>query len=663
MKQVRSMLAGSLAVLVLAGSVPVAAQGDVTPKEEVVYVNLKDDGSVKDITVVNAFTLDADGEIVDYGRYDSVRNMTTTDKIGYADGKVTIHAQAGKLYYEGTLSDVALPWTIAVRYTLDGKDYTADEVAGKSGHLKIFLDITKNKEGDSRFFEGYALQTTLTLDTATCENIVADNATVANVGSDKQLSYILLPGKESHLVVQADVTDFEMEGIAINGVKLNLSLSVDKTKLQDKIDELTGAVVDLDEGASKLNDGASEVGDASAALATGAGKLKNGAGQLKSGAEQLASGLSTVDGKSQTLVDGAYAAFEGLCEAASAAINAQLKDSGAQTITLTPDNYAMVLKGLLAQVNADKAYEQAYAQAKQQVTAAVEAQADTLYAGYIQQHADEIVDAYLQSQAEELYTAVAKQAVAEQLAAAGMTDEQIATYWQTAEGQALVEQTKAMMTDEQKAQIVAAAKASLTDEQRQQILQAAQAALTDEQKAAIKDGYIQQQMADDTVTEQIRAAVDRVDTAAGEIAALKGQLDQYAVFYQGVQEYTAAVGSAAKGAAALAKGLDSLFDNAGTLASGAATLNEAVQSLVGGTKELNDGTAQFRDKTKGLSGEVDDVIETLVDEATGKGTDTGSFVSAQNDQVQSVQFVMKTEGVTKTETQPETPTTTETLTF
>ena len=59
---------------------PLAAEAvPNTPKEEVVYVNLNTDGSVKEINVVNIFDLDKDGQIVDYGRYESLRNMTTTD--------------------------------------------------------------------------------------------------------------------------------------------------------------------------------------------------------------------------------------------------------------------------------------------------------------------------------------------------------------------------------------------------------------------------------------------------------------------------------------------------------------------------------------------------------------------------------------------------------
>ena len=90
MKHSKTILCVLLCLLLLVGSIPVFAADnneENTPKEEVVYVNLNGDGSVKDITVVNAFDLDSDGKIIDYGAYESVRNMTTTDKIQYSGNK------------------------------------------------------------------------------------------------------------------------------------------------------------------------------------------------------------------------------------------------------------------------------------------------------------------------------------------------------------------------------------------------------------------------------------------------------------------------------------------------------------------------------------------------------------------------------------------------
>ena len=197
MKHTKRIIAALLAALLIIGTLPMSAfaAAENTPKEEVVYINLNADGSVKEIVVVNIFDLDKDGQIIDYGKYENLRNMTTTDKIGYSGETVTIDAKAGKLYYEGKLDSNVMPWNIAIRYYMDGKEYKASDIAGKSGNLKITIDITKNENCIGNFFEGYALQASVTLDTEKCSNIKADGATVANVGSNKQLTYTILPNK------------------------------------------------------------------------------------------------------------------------------------------------------------------------------------------------------------------------------------------------------------------------------------------------------------------------------------------------------------------------------------------------------------------------------------------------------------------------------------
>lgn len=71
-----------LASTVLTGNtLPVFAAADNTEKDENIYVNLNQDGSVAGIYVVNEFELKEDSKIVDYGTYDEVRNLPQTVKL------------------------------------------------------------------------------------------------------------------------------------------------------------------------------------------------------------------------------------------------------------------------------------------------------------------------------------------------------------------------------------------------------------------------------------------------------------------------------------------------------------------------------------------------------------------------------------------------------
>ena len=647
MKHIKKTMAILLAALLTVSIMPLSAfaASENTPKEEVVYINLNADGSVKEINVVNIFDLDQDGQIIDYGKYENLRNMTTTDKIGYSGETVTIDAKAGKLYYEGKLDNNIMPWNIAIRYYMDDKEYKASDIAGKSGDLKIAINITENTDCIGNFFEGYALQASVELDTDKCSNIKADGATVANVGSNKQLTYTILPNKGADIEITAKVTDFEMSAIAINGIKLNLAIDIDDAEFQSKIDEIIGAVDDLDEGAVELKNGAEDLYDATKLLDDKVGELYTGVGALNNGAADLSSGLSAITEKNKELLEGAYSAFKGLCSSSETILNEELTKNGLQTVTLTPETYTTVLTELLKTMDADAVYDAAYKKALSEVTAQVEVQADALYSGYAEQNADAIYIAYVQSQADTLYAQVAAQAVSEQLTASGYTPEQATAYLQTAEGQALIAQGVGVMTDEQKQQIITAAVTNLTDEQKTQIKAGAVQSLTDEQKTQIKNSYIEQTMKSKEVTDQITAAAAAANTAAASVAELKGQLDNYSLFYEGLKSYTSAVSDAASGANTLKINMDTLYTNVGTLKTSVGELNDGVRDLFDGTTELKDGTGEFVKETDGIETEVSGEIDSMITEATGSNVKITSFVSENNTNVDAVQFVIKTEAI------------------
>jgi len=62
------------------------------------------------------------------------------------NGKITIDNSGDELYYQGIMkSNTEMPWNIKVKYKLDGKEYKAQDLAGKSGKLEITISIKKNE--------------------------------------------------------------------------------------------------------------------------------------------------------------------------------------------------------------------------------------------------------------------------------------------------------------------------------------------------------------------------------------------------------------------------------------------------------------------------------------------------------------------------------------
>ena len=389
MKRLIQRAAALTAALCLAAAcmAPVYAETANTEKEENVYVSLAGDGSVADIYIVNMFALDSKTEIRDYGAYSSVRNLTSEADISLDGDSVTVSAEAGTFYYQGNLKDAQLPWNISVAYMLDGKNVAADELAGANGHLVISGSVTKNKLADGDFYEAYMVQATVLLDTVKCRNIQTEGATEANVGADKQLSYMKLPGQDLSFTIETDVTDFSMEGISLNAVPLAIHMEKpDTSELDGQIGDLQDGAQELDDGAKELAAGAQELNSGAAAVASGAASLVAGANTLSGGAaglagatSELSSGLSLLAGQSAALQSGAGTIFDSLLSAANTQLENLLTRTGLSYTPMTRENYAAVLADVQQQIGGaalKAATEEARAKVTAEVIAAVQVQVE-----------------------------------------------------------------------------------------------------------------------------------------------------------------------------------------------------------------------------------------------------------------------------------------------
>ena len=332
-KKYKKVISVTLCAALAAGSILPAYADEKVSKDENIYVNLEQDGSVSDIYVFNEYMLDEDTSIVDYGKYSSVRNLSSEEEIRMTGDKVTVNSASGKFLYQGKLEDAVLPWLISISYMLDGEETTADELAGANGHLEIQIHVEDNPDSDDAFFDNYLMQAAVTLDTDHCSDITAEGATEANVGKNRQLLYNIMAGQKKEFTIKADVTDFEMEAISFQAVPMSFDIdsdSIDKGGLTEKTDEIREAAEKFNNGAKSLDDGVGELQDGAAKLEDGAGALCDGTAALNSGTAALLDGLDTLNSGAVSVNEGAGSLTEGakqLSEGAesAAAGNASLK--------------------------------------------------------------------------------------------------------------------------------------------------------------------------------------------------------------------------------------------------------------------------------------------------------------------------------------------------
>ena len=621
-------MAGAICGSTAFSSISLAATKS-SEKEEVIYANLTSSGDIEKIYAVNIFE---DKDIVDYGVYETVKNMNTMDKINYSNGKITIQNSEDKLYYQGIMKqNTEMPWTIKVRYKLDGVEYAPSELAGKSGKLEISISIKENKKCKKNFFENYALQTVVQLDTNLCENIKSDEATMANVGGLKQLTYTILPGNEKDIKITSDVTDFEMSEIQVNGINLNLGLdkdSIDTSSLTGELDKLKDAVNDLDDGANELNDGAKKLDDGAVTLTDGIKTIQDGLDQLNSKSSSLTSGSSEVLSALKTIqssLNNVSTSSKDLKQLSSAStsiksgIDSLVK--GLKTVDSSIDTYNSSLK----KAGLNSASELAQKNKQALSALGITNTQRKLYSAY---------------------TSGGSQAVSAELAKLAQAGD--------SEAVALYKQVSAGNTDAVTQYVQAAGKLISVEtllkadasyiEGSSKLINGIDAQMsTSSGQTTLMSGAVSLQTNYKKFDASIQDLVSSLNNLMANMTQLKSGInkltDNYATLDSGIKEYTSAVNK-------ITNGYSKVYEGALDLVSG-------THSLYKGTTELTDGTGEFKGETSDLDSKVDDEVDSMIDNFAGGDFEVESFVSDKNTDVDSVQFVIKTEAIKKEEVKVE----------
>ena len=104
-----------------------------------------------------------------------------------------------------------------------------------------------------------------------------------------------------------------------------------------------------------------------------------------------------------------------------------------------------------------------------------------------------------------------------------------------------------------------------------------------------------------------------------------------------------------EGVSSLAQGSKVLVSGSGDLYDGTVELYDGVASLCDGAQEMASGTGEFRQEAPNMREELEGKIDSLMDSLGGNQGPVESFVSEKNTQVDSVQFVLQTAAIQKSE--------------
>lgn len=361
-------------------------------KDETVYIIAGADGAANKI-IVSDHLKNTEGSTVlaDITTLSDIENVKGYEDFSH-DGDNIVWAADGKdIYYQG-VSTAKVPVEMKVTYTLDGKEISPAELAGKSGKIKIRVDYKNNLTVPAEVngvmedvCVPFAVVTGTVLDNDKFRNIEVSSGKVLDDGDRTIIAALAFPSLQEsldidnekldipdHLEITADVTDFEFSGFyaaAENSIFADISLDGENTidDLKNAAAEMDSAMIQLMEGSSQLYNGLSELNGKTGELINGISALSDGAAQLSSGAvaldegtlglcdgiaqlgagsNQLSAGLAELDKNSAALNQGAAQIFASLLAQA----DNQLAAQGLELPKLTIENYAAVLDGAAAQV-------------------------------------------------------------------------------------------------------------------------------------------------------------------------------------------------------------------------------------------------------------------------------------------------------------------------
>lgn len=631
-------------------------------KDETVYVLTGADGSVKKIIVSDWLKNElGSASVADKSDLSDIENVKGDESYTINGDNMTVwDAQGNDIYYQGNIQK-ELPVGLSVRYYLDGKSVSPEELKGKSGKVTIRFDY-ENRQYETvqingvnqRIYVPFAMLTGMILDNDTFQNVQITNGKLVNDGDRTVVVGLAFPGLQENLnlsrddlsipdsvEITADVTNFSLGmtvTLACNDLFSQLG-DVDLTSLDSTsaLDQLTGAMDQLLSGSSSLYEGLStlldksgelvsgveELAQGAAAIKSGADSVDDGAAQLKAGLADLSSGLNTLSANSEALNSGAKQVFNSLLETAAT----QIRAKGLNVPDLTIENYAEELNTLIKSLDETTVYETALKQVTdaveaqrpvitQKVTEAVRQQVETQVTAAVRQQVTEKVTAAVQQQVSATVTDTVQQQVAEQViqTAANMSK---ADYDAAVAAGIIPQQTQDAVNAAIQAQMGSEAVQSKIAENvsAQMASQAVQSKITENIDTQISSKAVQATITENTdaqlQTEAIQATIQQqtelqVQKAISENMASDAVQSQLKKASEGAQTLIALKASLDDyntfylGLLTYTGGVDDAAAGANSLYAGADQLKGGTAQLRAGAAQLYNGVLQLQDGTPAL---------------------------------------------------------------
>lgn len=644
-KMISKVISGTLLCSMVGYTLPVFAY----TKDETVYSKLDSNGdNYKTIVSTHIKNTENSDLINDLSDLLNIKNTSGDETYTQNGNKFVWNANKNDIYYQGE-SSKELPIECNVKYELDGKEVSANEIAGKSGKVKITLQYTNKEERivdvngkKVKMYVPFVVIAGTIIENENARNIKVSSGKVVDDGSKTVVVGMAMPGLQeslglsddeveipSNVEITMDATNFETSSI-MSYVTPKV-LEEDDLKVFDNLDEIYGQVNTLQSSMNQIQDGANTLKDGTTELATGANTLKDGVTTAYNGAQTIASEVAK---STQSLKNDKS-------EALDSATLESIKKQAAASSKLTDEQKAQI-----------KAQAQTSSVLTEEQKAQIKAQA--------------VAKAKLTDTQKAQITVLAKQG-------AVLTEKQKAQ---------ITEQAKAssILTEEQKIAIITNAQANyptLTETEKALLIATAQSTATQtavntalatakttaEQTAVATALSVAQQVATQTAETTALETAQQIATQTAVITALTtAQSTATTTAMQTSTTVAKQVGNQAKKTFTnqVVSQMNTLGNGLNQLTSGLSELNNGAATLADGTNQVNDGATTLAEGIKTfneegikkicnyINGDVKD-LTTRVQKLTDLSKEYNNFTMLDGENDGEVKFIMIADAVKKQE--------------
>lgn len=333
-------------------------------KDETVYTKYDSNGKAYKTIVSTHLKNDENEEILkDMSNLLNIKNTNRDETFKQDGNSLTWNANKTDIYYQGE-TDKELPIDVNIKYELDGKEMSANEIVGKKGKIKATISYTNKDEHmmningkNVKMYTPFVVVAGTIIKNDNNRNINITNGKVIDDGNKMIVLGLALPGLQESLNISKDKVEipntieitmesdkFEM-GSVMSYVtpkvieKEDLTIFDEIEDLYQKVDTLSSSSKQILDGANTLKDGTgtycekiqefesamkqvsdgmtsansnySKINEGIKTLNTSSSELNAGSKQIADGISQVGENLNTVNEKLGEILNGSKSLQEG----------------------------------------------------------------------------------------------------------------------------------------------------------------------------------------------------------------------------------------------------------------------------------------------------------------------------------------------------------------